>query len=1043
MPPLRLTKLSAPRRSDWLARSRLHRDLDQATHAGVAWLVGGPGTGKTTLAACWATERGPRTLWYRADAGDADPASAFGYFAQLAQGRRRTGSLPAYQPLEPEQLERFARSFFRRFFETIPAATTLVVDDAHTAAGTEFEVLLSAAIHEAPSDVAFVIASRREPEGPLLDHVIRGTLRLIEDRALAFSDDEAVDLLDGRVERSRARQLRSQVDGWAAGILLFAQGSGVDATEDSAPGGRERIRSYFDERVVAALTSTEQRTLAAAALLPDVDADALERMRLPGAEVLELLRKQRAFVTRLDRQPPSWRLHELLREALLRRFDDGRIGDAQWRTDTRRAAAEVAVCRGLTRRAVECWLAAGDACAAIATAEAAAAGLVKSMRSHELDAIAGALAPFVADSFPLQFALAESAWQRHDAKSAVSRFERAYELVAGESAERDRLRVTAAAIAATLEGWQDFEGTDRWTERLRRHMAARATIVDPEQGLRVDSAWLQATNMIWSHGLGDHEPVVTRMLDALRSDDRLDPNVVIAASSVLMEAAGYRLSDGTLFREVVAASAQWLEQPTLAPLAKAGWLVTYSPLGRRWPTPGIKLPAVEPAAALELAIELAREHGGRSLAFSAALFLAHMAVATNDRVKAGRRLETLREFVDASRPRQAINLLEVESNVQALRGDWPQARASISRAHELAERHGFPSSQMWNIEVYEQRLAIASGAARQAREALLRNSARYPEGTRRDFALILADVAAAADAMQASGNIPAELVASVMQRARAYDWPGFVAHLGAVGARLCGDAIRLGVEPEFARRVVRDRNLAPPAPYEEHWPWPMRVRALGGFDVEVDGEPLDWGPRAQRKPLDLLKLLVAQGPGPTDPAVVIDALWPDADGAAARSSFDMAVMRLRKLLGRHDALKLDGIRIGLDTSVVWVDVFAFLAGATEAYAGPLFGNDAVQPWWAAAREKLHQRFLRRTLERGRALEREGRGDEALQLYDAALAQDALAEELYQGAIRCHIAAQRPAEALRVFRRCREQLSIVLGVAPSASTLALVAAIHAG
>jgi ATP/maltotriose-dependent transcriptional regulator MalT/DNA-binding SARP family transcriptional activator len=1026
-------------------RSRLHRDLDHATSAGVAWLVGGPGAGKTTLAACWAAERGPRTLWYRADAGDADPASAFGYFAQLAQDRRRSASLPAFQPLELEQLERFARTFFRAFFGTIPAAATLVIDDAHTAAGTEFDVLLSAAIHEVPPDVAFVIASRREPEGPLLDHVVRGTLRLVEDKALAFSDDEAVELLDGRVERSRARHLRAQVDGWAAGILLFAQAASVgDAAERSAPSGRERIRSYFEERVVASLTVPEQRTLAAAALLPEVDADALERMGLPGGEALEFLRKQRAFVTRLDRQPPSWRLHELLREALLRRFDDGGIGDARWRDALRRAAATLAAERGHTRRAVELWLAAGDSGAARATAEAAAPGLVKSMRPHELDAIADALAPFVADSFPLQFALAESAWQRNDAKTAVGRFERAYELlVAGDDVERDRLRITAAAIAAILEGWQEFEGTDRWMERLRRHMDARATIVDPEQGLRVDSAWLQATNMIWSHGLGGHEPVVARMLDALRSDDHLDPNVVIAASSVLMEAAGYRLSDGTLFREIVAATAPWLRQSSLAPLAKAGWLVTYAPLGRRWPTPGVQLPAADPAAALELAIELAREHGGRSLAFSAALFLAHMAVATNDRAKAGRRLEALREFVDASRPRQAINLLEVESNVQALRGDWPQARATIARARALAERHGFPSSQMWNIEIYEQRLAIASGAAPEARETLLRNSERYPEGNRREFALILADVAAAAEGLRADGAIAPGLVAAVMQRARAYDWPGFAAHLGPVAARLCSDAIRRGIEPDFARRVVRDRRLAPPAPFEEHWPWAMRVRALGGFDVEVDGEPLDWGPRAQRKPLDLLKLLVAQGPGPADAAIVIDALWPDADGAGARASFDMTVMRLRKLLQRHDALKLDGSHIGLDTSVVWVDVFAFLAGATDAYPGPLFGNDALQPWWAAAREKLHQRFLRRAVERGRALERQGRSDEALQLFEAALAQDALAEELYQGAIRCYIAANRPADALRVFRRCREQLSIVLGVAPSASTQALVTSIHGG
>ena len=75
-----------------------------------------------------------------------------------------------------------------------------------------------------------------------------------------------------------------------------------------------------------------------------------------------------------------------------------------------------------------------------------------------------------------------------------------------------------------------------------------------------------------------------------------------------------------------------------------------------------------------------------------------------------------------------------------------QAQSVIGRARELAERHAFPSSQMWNIEVYEQRLAIAAGQYGQAQDTLRRNAERYPAGNRRDFALILADVAAAGEA---------------------------------------------------------------------------------------------------------------------------------------------------------------------------------------------------------------------------------------------------------------------------------------------------------
>ena len=57
-------------------------------------------------------------------------------------------------------------------------------------------------------------------------------------------------------------------------------------------------------------------------------------------------------------------------------------------------------------------------------------------------------------------------------------------------------------------------------------------------------------------------------------------------------------------------------------------------------------------------------------------------------------------------------------------------------------------------------------------------------------------------------------------------------------------------------------------------------------------------------------------------------------------------------------------------------------------------------------------------------------------------QDTLAEDFYRGLMRCHLALGAPANALRVYRRCRELLSIVLAVAPTAETEALHRKIHA-
>ncbi|HTL75418.1 MAG TPA: BTAD domain-containing putative transcriptional regulator [Casimicrobiaceae bacterium] len=1039
MPSSRLAKLSPPRASNWLARSRLNSLLDEATGAAAAWIAAEPGAGKSTLAAAWASMRSGRVLWYRVDEGDADPGVAFGYFTALARSTRRAARLPIHRGRDVEKLDVFSRTFFRAFFDVVPAGTTLVLDDAHAAAGTDFDALLVAAVREAPADVALLIASRKDPDGALLEDVARGALRIVGSGALAFTADEATKLFARSVDATTARELQARTNGWAAGMLLLAQaGTKAIALDSDA---RERVFSYFDRAVLTNLDQRDLRTLAAASLVPEIDLDALHEMGVDeGAEnLLERLRAAHAFVVRLERQPRSWRLHDLLRDALGRRFDS--IGDSRWREELRNAAARIAVQRGLIREAVRLHVDAGDAAAAKAVAERFARQLVKDQRLAELDAIASMLGN-VSDSIPLQIALGESAWHRNDAQSAVASFERAMALLGEDVPSATGLVVAASALGAILEGWHDFADSKAWAQRLARQFPAHAQIVDPNERLRVDAVCVRAANMLGDVRFGDERELFARILGALRDTaSELHPDEALAAAGVLVEAAGYRLNDERLFSDAVHASAPWLRKARASPMSIAGWLTAYALLGRRWPVAGAKLPAATPTECLELAARMAAEGGGQSIAFTAALFLVNQSVADNDREAARKRLDALREIADPGHSTQTVNVLSAEAAVLALSGDWPRARTVNAQALNLALGHNFPLADRWTLVMFRERLEIASGDATRAGQALLEESERHPERSLyREISRILADVASAADALRREGAIPPELTRRIVERAHEHAWPGFATLLAPIAARLCSDALRMGIEVEFVRHVIRERHLPAPDAYEPFWPWPVRIHALGGLRVDANDVPIQFGPKPPRKPLELLKLLVARGPGAIDMATVFDALWPDAEGAEARGAFDMAVLRLRKLLGRDDALRLDGGRIGFDPACVWVDAFAFQHGAIDDYPGPLFGEDVVAPWWAGARERLHQRFLRLAQDRGRALEQRGEFEQALSLYEAALAQDPLAENLYRGAIRCHLATGRAADALRVFRRCRDQLSIVLGVAPSAATADLVAAI---
>jgi DNA-binding SARP family transcriptional activator len=224
---------------------------------------------------------------------------------------------------------------------------------------------------------------------------------------------------------------------------------------------------------------------------------------------------------------------------------------------------------------------------------------------------------------------------------------------------------------------------------------------------------------------------------------------------------------------------------------------------------------------------------------------------------------------------------------------------------------------------------------------------------------------------------------------------------------------------------------------------------LGGFELARDGEPVRFTGKTQQRPLELLKFVVSEGGKGVDAEYVTATLWPDSDGAAAKSSFDSALFRLRKLLDVDDAIELASGQVSLARPLVWTDVWALESALNSAngsdahpaaaarrlldsYAGPLLGGDE-SAWIAKPRDALRARFVRALMDLGAALERRGDWTTAIDVYRRGLEADNLAESFYRGLMRALAATGNHAEALTAFRRCRELLSIVLGIKPSAET----------
>ncbi len=230
----------------------------------------------------------------------------------------------------------------------------------------------------------------------------------------------------------------------------------------------------------------------------------------------------------------------------------------------------------------------------------------------------------------------------------------------------------------------------------------------------------------------------------------------------------------------------------------------------------------------------------------------------------------------------------------------------------------------------------------------------------------------------------------------------------------------------------------------------IQVRLFGPLQIERDGQPLQHRGKAPRRPLELLALLAAHGQRPLAVARVIDALWPSLDADAPRASLDMAVSRLRRLLGAAGAVCVADGHLRLDPALVWTDVAAFEAAVLQHTLGHpaaalqalalvpdlLLGGQPLHGLMRLRREQLAQRLVWLALDAGAALQRQGDGDSACRLYEHALERDPLSEPLYRALIAARLQQGERAEARRCLQRCRELLHTLLGVAPAPSTLAL-------
>jgi LuxR family transcriptional regulator, maltose regulon positive regulatory protein len=994
-----MAKLAPPRLGRVFERERVFAVLDSLVLSPGLWIAAAPGAGKSTAVATWLQARARRTLWLQVDAGDADPATLAQSLDKLvcvAAGRAE--DWPTFGPDDAADIAGWFRRHLRAYLHTLPPPWTLVLDNAQELpADSALQGALARALAELPEGVQWVFVSRESPPAVFAAAIARQQLALVDPALLSFNANETLALtrLHGRPDAMA--QALAAAQGWAGGMTLMLAGS-PESAATPGPAARERLFDYFAGEVLAGLEIDVQRALGAVALLPA--ADRALTMALTGRDdvfaVLERLAAQSLFTDRRETEGATvYVFHALFAEFLRKRLE--RLLSPAERQALGVRAGRLLLSQGQPDAGLRTLVDAGAWDVVVAELDRVAPGYVAAGR---LAALRAHLAPLPEPHRrSLAYWCALCALDAAPAAALVD-LERALGDACGDA---DAALAAAAARAAALlalgrPGALDgcLHVLDAQALRAAEIAAAGTSDTDDDRALRIVPGLLAAV----VYGAPWH-PLAEAL--AARAERLLHRTSAPGQRLLLGTLAFHLLWRGHVDRleRIVDHVDTLSSQTAAAPRALLRWwgvgVLVKTLLGR----------SAEARADARRALDLIESEPAlerERVAFELQAMLA--ALAEGDRDASRRHLDAASR---ALLPEQAVerSTLELQRGILALlERDAPTALRLMRAAAVSARGSGFAMRE--HIALIAHALAAAVGGAHDEAAQTLNEVFAHPFHTTCRWHHWVAGSVAAYAALQRGDEAAALLhLRAALGAAAAHGFrhgPMLFA-CGDMMARLMALALAHGIEPEVARDVARRNALVAPPGTDERWPWPLRVHALGGWRVELNGAPLPSGRKESRRLLQLLRLLASGGDAPLPQSAVVDALWPDADGDAARNALDNALHRLRRLLGGDDRLLLRHGALVLNPQRCWTDVGALerrlpaveaaspeaLLGAVQglrtAYPGVLLPGDET-PGIPARRAALHRRVVRTLRDAAR---RAGAASNAAAAEFASAAADALGD----------------------------------------------------
>ena len=1122
-----IAKITHPDIAGVFPHKRLFRLLDEGMKQPVTWISAPAGSGKTTLVASYLDERKLPCLWYQVDRSDDDAATFFYYMGLAAKkaAPRYKRPLPLLTPEYLLGLPTFTLRYFEKLYERVQGnknsrgqggkgsrvrvgqgfsladkskpkglpysyakKTThnrqssivnrqsflLVLDNYQEApASSMLHEIIRGGMEIIPQGIKVIAISRSAPPDVFARMRANDRMGTIDFDELRLTEEETAGVMRLRVKgafnKDCVRKAHGMTQGWAAGLTLLLESvkkgeADFKSFEDSP---LEGIFDYFASEIFRKAEPETQMFLLKTSLLPDMDLQMTERLTGSGdaGKILSGLTRRNFFIERRKRTNPVYRYHPLFREFLHSRVKNFLTKEDI--TDLRREAAAILEEAGRVEDAFELYKSACDWEGAVRLIMANAMKLVQEGRHATLDAWLTIIPDEVKNDNPwllYWLGVCRMPFKPHDSKEYL------------EKAFQDfRLRKDTLGIFLSWVGIIDFifcdlgnsRMFDKWITVLDEIRCEHSSFPSMEVEALVTGGILLA--------LSSRQPDHPKYDEWLRGGNSLLPK--LHATQLKLKLLTYmaicstwrgNLSDCKYQLKLMNDTVELMDRS--GEVANSFVLISLKHIESNylWHSGEHEAALKRVAEALEIA-DATGMHVQDFVLFGEAV---SASLCTGDFDLAQKYLNKMAFVIGTDRNFDISYFHHQNAWYFFLRGDYKEAlmHAELGLEHGIASGHIIPDYcghlAMINI-------SFKTGEHQKALELLdhVKQVARRANFKTGEFMVLITEAYIALEMGIEKKCI--EILRKAFPVAREVPLMHFLFWIPSVMSKLCAKALENGIETEYVKSLIKKRGMIPDDPnvYVESWPYPVKIYTFGRFGLFRDEKPVTSSGKIQKKPLEMLKALLALGGKKVREEQLTDLLWPEAEGDAAHSAFKMTLSRLRQLSGNENIVQIQEGRITLDSRYCWVDAWAFerLVNETEGlvgqgfslaksnpkgspyniadilcltykaisiYKGHFLTEDIDRLWTLSMREKLRGKFIQLISKTGRFCEQAGQFDKAVDYYRKGLEVDNLSEEFCQCLMKCYQKLGRKAEAVSLFKWCAKTLDAVLGIVPSAKTEAV-------